>query len=46
LSGYHPGLTLGIATLANIRKTIVVDSFSQFCHEQISAENIPGMASL
>lgn len=46
LWGYNPGLTLGIATLANIRKTIVVDSFSQFCCEQISNEKIPGMARL
>ena len=46
LSGHNPGLTLGIATLANIRKTIVVDSFSQFCHEQINQEKIPGMALL
>ena len=46
LSGYNPGLTLGIATLANIRKTIVVDIFSQFCREQINSENIPGMARL
>ena len=44
LSGYNPGLTLGIATLANIRKTIVVDIFSQFCRAQINNENIPGMA--
>lgn len=46
LSGYNPGLTLGIATLAKIRKTIVVDKFSQFCCEQINAENIPGMTRL
>ena len=46
LSGNNPGLTVGIATLANIRKTIVVDIFSQFCHEQISTEKIPGMANL
>lgn len=46
LSGNNPGLTLGIATLANIRKTIVVDIFNQFCQQQISAEKIPGMASL
>ena len=46
LWGYNPGLTLGIATLANLRKTIVVDSFSQFCREQISNEKIPGMARL
>jgi DNA-binding transcriptional LysR family regulator len=46
LSGYNPGLTLGIATLATIRKTIVVDIFSQFCREQISTEKIPGMARL
>jgi hypothetical protein len=46
LAGSNPGLTLGIATLANIRKTIVVGIFNQFCHEQISTENIPGMAKL
>ena len=46
LSGFNPGLTLGIATLANILKTVVVDIFSQFCSEQISTENIPGMAKL
>jgi len=44
LSGFNPGLTLGIVTLANIRKTRVVDIFSQFCREQINSENIPGMA--
>lgn len=46
LSGFNPGLTLGIATLAAIRKTIVVDSFSQFCRQQINTEKIPGMAKL
>ena len=46
LSGYNPALTLGIATLANIRKTMIVDIFNQFCVEQISTENIPGMAKL
>ena len=46
LSGSNPSLTLGVATLANIRKTMVVDMFSQFCSEQISSEKIPGMAAL
>ena len=46
LSGFYPGLTLGIATLANIKKTIAVDIFSQFCQAQISTEKIPGMAKL
>jgi DNA-binding transcriptional LysR family regulator len=46
LSGNNPGLTLGIATLAKIRKTVVVDIFSEFCSEQINAEHIPGMAKL
>lgn len=46
LSGDNPGLTLGIATLANIRKTIVVEIFGQFCREQISDETIPGMAKI
>ena len=44
LSRPNPGLTLGVARLARIRKTIAVDSFSQFCREQINAESIPGMA--
>ena len=43
LSGFNPGLTLGIATLGNVRKTLVVDIFSQFCREQINSENVPGM---
>ncbi len=46
LSGFNQGLTLGIATLATIKKTIVVDSFSEFCQQQISTEKIPGMARL
>jgi len=33
-------------TLTNIKKTIVVDIFSQFCHQQISTEGILGMAKL
>lgn len=45
LSGYNPGLTLGMATLANVKKTMVVDIFSQFCCEQISTEKIPGMVN-
>ena len=46
LSGNNPGLILGIATLASIKKTIIVDIFSEFCGEHISSENIPGMAKL
>lgn len=46
LAGFNPGLTLGIATLATIKKTIVVDSFSEFCQQQINTEKIPGMAKL
>ena len=46
LAGFNPGLTLGIATLATIKKTIVVDSFNQFCVKQINNEKIPGMAKL
>ncbi|HUV22850.1 MAG TPA: LysR substrate-binding domain-containing protein [Gammaproteobacteria bacterium] len=46
LSGFNPGLTLGMATLANSRKTIVVDIFSQFCRQQIRPDKIPGMARL
>lgn len=43
LAGVNRGLTLGIATLNQVRKTIVVDSFSEFCRKQISSEKIPGM---
>jgi len=46
LPGFNPALTLGIATLANIKKTTAFDIFSQFCQGQISIENILGMAKL
>lgn len=43
LTGFTPGLTLGIATLAKARKTMVVELFNEFCREQISTDRIPGM---
>jgi len=46
LNGFNQGLTLGIATLANIRKTMVVDIFSEFCQSKINAQKILGMAPL
>lgn len=46
LSGDNQSLTLGIAVLDKIRKTMAVDSFNQYCIEQISSNNIPGMATL
>ena len=46
LCGDNQGLTLGIATLEKLKKTLVVDIFVQFCREQISGENIPGMTQL
>jgi DNA-binding transcriptional LysR family regulator len=45
LSGENQSLTLGIAVLDKIRKTMAVDSFSQYCIEQISSNHIPGMAT-
>lgn len=46
LSGENQSLTLGIAVLDKIRKTMAVDSFNQYCIEQISSNHIPGMAKL
>jgi len=46
LLGEHPSLTLGIAVLEKIRKTMAVESFNQYCIEQISSNHIPGMAKL
>jgi DNA-binding transcriptional LysR family regulator len=46
LSGNNPGLTLGIASLQQRKKTRVIDEFIQYCQEQISQDKIPGMASL
>jgi len=46
LLGEHPSLTLGIAMLEKIRKTMAVESFNQYCIEQISSNHIPGMATL
>lgn len=46
LLGEYPSLTLGIAVLEKIRKTMAVDSFNTYCIEQISSNHIPGMAKL
>ena len=46
LSGDHPGLTLGVAMLASLKKTVVIDSFLNYCSSQISKNQIPGMANL
>lgn len=46
LSGDNQGLTLGMATLSKLRKTMVVDIFSQFCSEQINRDKIPGMTTI
>ncbi len=46
LAGVNPGLTLGVATLASLGKTVVVDEFSEFCRAQISSAHIPGMTRL
>ncbi|MEM7564941.1 MAG: hypothetical protein AAF353_18115, partial [Pseudomonadota bacterium] len=46
LKGDQPGLVLGVAMLANLKKTVVVESFLEYCKQQISKNNIPGMANL
>jgi DNA-binding transcriptional LysR family regulator len=46
LSGNNQGLTLGIARLEQQKTTRVVEKFTQYCQEQISQDNIPGMAPL
>ncbi|MEM7563925.1 MAG: LysR family transcriptional regulator [Pseudomonadota bacterium] len=46
LQGDQPGLVLGVAMLANLKKTVVVESFVEYCKQQISKNNIPGMANL
>jgi DNA-binding transcriptional LysR family regulator len=46
LLGEYPSLTLGIAVLEKIRKTMAVDSFNTYCIEQISSNHSPGMATL
>ena len=46
LSGDHPPMTIGIATLKEVRKTRLVEAFEQHCKEHISQSNIPGMVAL
>ncbi|MFT5504971.1 MAG: DNA-binding transcriptional LysR family regulator [Gammaproteobacteria bacterium] len=46
MSGNNKGLTLGIASLQQQKTTRVVEKFTQYCQEQISQDNIPGMAFL
>lgn len=46
LAGNQPGLTLGVAMLASLKKTVVIESFLQYCGKQINENEIPGMANL
>ena len=46
LLGEYPSLTLGIAVLEKIRKTMAVDSFNTYCIEQISSNHKIGRATL
>ncbi|MFT5218750.1 MAG: DNA-binding transcriptional LysR family regulator [Planctomycetota bacterium] len=46
LAGKHPGLTLGIAMLAKQKKTLVMETFLNYCCDQINKKTIPGMISL
>lgn len=40
----HHAQDMSLTSAGSQRKTMVVDIFSEFCGEQISTENIPGMA--
>ena len=46
LADEAPGLTLGVAMLASLKKTVVIEIFLQYCRQQINENEIPGMASL
>lgn len=46
LADAAPGLTLGVAMLASLKKTVVIEIFLQYCRQQINENEIPGMASL
>ena len=46
LSGDQPPMTIGIATLRELKKTRLIEAFERHCVEHISETNIPGMAPL
>lgn len=46
LAGRPPGLTLGVAMLASLKRTVVIDSFLDYCSQQINENKIPGMAPI
>lgn len=46
LAGDQPGLPLGVAMLANLKKTVVIEIFLQYCSQHINDNEIPGMAKL
>ena len=46
LAGHPPGLTLGIAMLASLKRTVIIDSFLYYCSQQINENKIPGMSRL
>ena len=46
ISGNHRPMVIGTATLANIKKSRLVEAFEQHCRESISSQYIPGMDAL
>ena len=46
LTGEPPGLTLGVAMLASLKRTMIIDSFVNYCSQQINENEIPGMAHI
>jgi DNA-binding transcriptional LysR family regulator len=44
LAGDHRPMTMGLATLARLRKPRLVDAFEGHCRASVTASHIPGMA--
>ena len=46
LSGEHRPMTIGVATLAQLRRSRLIETFEQHCRASVSDAYIPGMVAL
>jgi hypothetical protein len=45
LSGDHRPMVIGVLTLSQRRKSLLVDAFAQHCRQLVSDASIPGMVA-
>jgi DNA-binding transcriptional LysR family regulator len=46
IKGEHPALSLGLATLKDVRRTRALEAFILYCQNSITQDNVPGMCDI